>query len=477
MDASTDTDTHCAQEIYAFARIESISEIFHNILMKTGNGEKDMSRTCKFLFALLTLFILIGCQKRQMRSEIRLPMTKAESIQTKTIATVGNITQKEMAWRNLVEQLPDVSDKATFPVSGEAWNPESITLQRGETVYWVDQSEDWNASKICTRISGRTHCLYTAKDGSLPQLAAFEDMLFFTQPDGIYRMSMKESKPELWIPNGGQVTLTGGVIYTWLSELDFFAIAVEKPEEAVCVWRQNADFELRQYVPVTGGMVFWLEEKESEGSVSRVWTVLLVVIVNDQTLECIAHGFPALVILIEYMPSFHVAVFVDHQEHLLEMQTKICALHISRQKLPHRVRQPRRGHIPAMRQERIDLHMHPACARDLNVPGQELERQPFASAISADARHLRFAEDTQMECCSLKEIRGFLQRELQFFAAHFAAVRKRRQRIGFLQSPADDRLDLFHFFCKAFFVHTSRSFLFSKSVGDVVMASYSFCVA
>ena len=234
-----------------------------------------MSRTCKFLFALLTLFILIGCQKRQMRSEIRLPMAKAESIQTKTIATVGNITQKEMAWRNLVEQLPDVSDMATFPVSGEAWNPESITLQRGETVYWVDQSEDWNASKICTRISGRTHCLYTAKDGSLPQLAAFEDMLFFTQPDGIYRMSMNESKPELWIPNGGQVTLTGGVIYTWLSELDFFAIAVEKPEEAVCVWRQNADFELRQYVPVTGGMVFWLEEKESEGSVSRVWTVLL----------------------------------------------------------------------------------------------------------------------------------------------------------------------------------------------------------
>ena len=56
-------------------------------------------------------------------------------------------------------------------------------------------------------------------------------------------------------------------------------------------------------------------------------------------------------------------------------------------------------------------------------------------------------------------------------------VRQRRQRIGFLQSPADDRLDLLHFLCKAFFVHTSRSFLFNKSVGDVVMASYSFCVA
>ena len=56
-------------------------------------------------------------------------------------------------------------------------------------------------------------------------------------------------------------------------------------------------------------------------------------------------------------------------------------------------------------------------------------------------------------------------------------VRQRRQRIGFLQSPADDRLDLLHFFCKAFFVHASRSFLLNKSVGDVVIASYSFCVA
>lgn len=37
-----------------------------------------------------------------------------------------------------------------------------------------------------------------------------------------------------------------------------------------------------------------------------------------------------------------------------------------------------------------------------------------------------------MERRGLKEIRGFLQRELQFLAAHFTAVRKRRQRIGFL---------------------------------------------
>ena len=108
------------------------------------------------------------------------------------------------------------------------------------------------------------------------------------------------------------------------------------------------------------------------------------------------------------------------------MQAEIRVLHISRQKLPHRVCQPSRGHIPAMRQKRVDLHMHPARARDLDVPGRELELQPVAPPVSANARHLRFAECAQMECRGLKEIRGFLQRELQFLAAHFAAVRKRR---------------------------------------------------
>ena len=157
--------------------------------------------------------------------------------------------------------------------------------------------------------------------------------------------------------------------------------------------------------------------------------MVLVVIVNDQAFQRIAYGFPALVVLIEYVPAIHVAVFVDHQKHLLEMQAEIRVLHISRQKLPHRVCQPRRGHIPAVRQERIELHMYPARARDFNVPGRELELQPVAPPVSASARHLCFAEGAQIERRRLKEICGFFQRELQFLAAHFAAVRQRRQRL------------------------------------------------
>lgn len=120
--------------------------------------------------------------------------------------------------------------------------------------------------------------------------------------------------------------------------------------------------------------------------------MVLVVIVNDQAFQRIAYGFPSLVVLVEYMPSVHITVFVDHQKHLLEMQTEIRMLHISRQKLPHGVCQPSRGHIPAVRQERIELHVYPARARDFNVPGRELELQPVTPPVSASARHLCFAE-------------------------------------------------------------------------------------
>ena len=131
--------------------------------------------------------------------------------------------------------------------------------------------------------------------------------------------------------------------------------------------------------------------------------VILVVIVDDQTFERIAYGFPPLVVLIEYVPAIHVAVFVDHQKHLLEMQAEIRVLRIGRQKLPHRVCQPSRGHIPAVRQQRIELHVYPARARDFNVPGRELELQPVAPPVSASARHLCFAEGAQIERRRLKE--------------------------------------------------------------------------
>ena len=199
--------------------------------------------------------------------------------------------------------------------------------------------------------------------------------------------------------------------------------------------------------------------------------MILVIVVNNQAFQRIAYGFPALVVLIEYVPAIHVAVFVDHQKHLLEMQPEIRVLHIRGQELPHGVCQPSCGHIPAVRQECIELHVYPARARDLDVPGRKLELQSVAPPIPASARHLCFAESSQIKRRRLKEICGFFQRELQFLPDHFAAVCNCRQCIGFLQSPADDRLDLLHFLCKVLIIHRSNSFLLYFLKKTVILKS------
>ena len=64
-------------------------------------------------------------------------------------------------------------------------------------------------------------------------------MLYFAQIGGIYRMPMEGGAAELWIPGGGRFALTGGVIYTWLSEQGFCAIAAQDPEQVVPVWKQE----------------------------------------------------------------------------------------------------------------------------------------------------------------------------------------------------------------------------------------------
>ena len=86
---------------------------------------------------------------------------------------------------------------------------------------------------------------------------------------------MEGGAAELWIPDGGRFALTGGVIYTWLSEQGFCAIAAQDPEQAVPVWKQEQALTVRQTVPVTGGIVFWLAENEPDPDAGQLWVVLL----------------------------------------------------------------------------------------------------------------------------------------------------------------------------------------------------------
>ena len=125
------------------------------------------------------------------------------------------------------------------------------------------------------RKDGQTASIYAAQDGSLSQLAVFDGMLYFAQTGGIYRMSTEGGAAELWIPDGGRFMLTGGVIYTWLPEQKFCAIAVQNPKQAVSVWAQTQSLQCKQSVPVTGGIVLWLTENSADAACGQLWVVLL----------------------------------------------------------------------------------------------------------------------------------------------------------------------------------------------------------
>lgn len=198
-----------------------------------------------------------------------------EYVQPEAEAQAERAEQAAQTWRDVQVQLPDVSAMSDFPTAEEAWRPEPIVVHCEGAEYWIDRSESWETARICMRKDGQTASIYAAQDGSLSQLAVFDGMLYFAQTGGIYRMPTEGGAAELWIPDGGRFVLTGGVIYTWLPEQKFCAIAVQNPKQAVPVWVQTQSLQCKQSVPVTGGIVLWLTENSADAACGQLWVVLL----------------------------------------------------------------------------------------------------------------------------------------------------------------------------------------------------------
>ena len=211
-----------------------------------------MKQIYRIAFFILVLLLAVGCRKQPKISRQSEPVQSAaesqQEVQTELPAPAAR------TWQDIQALLPDVSAMSDFPTAEEAWRPEPIVVHCEGAEYWIDQSESWESSKICMRKDGQTTCIYAAQDGSLSQLAVFDGMLYFAQTGGIYRMPTESGAAELWIPDGGRFVLTGGVIYTWLPEQKFCAIAVQNPKQAVPVWVQTQSLQCKQSVPVTGGM-------------------------------------------------------------------------------------------------------------------------------------------------------------------------------------------------------------------------------
>ena len=226
----------------------------------------------------LLLLLLCACLLLPACAALTAPESaqpEPEYVQPEAEAQAERAEQAAQTWRDVQVQFPDVSAMSGFPVAEEAWHPEPIVVHGGEAEYWIDRSESWENARICMRKDGQTASIYAAQDGSLSQLAVFDGMLYFAQTGGIYRMPTEGGAAELWIPDGGRFALAGGVIYTWLSEQGFCAIAAQDPEQAVPVWKQEQALTVRQTVPVTGGIVFWLAENEPDPDAGQLWVVLL----------------------------------------------------------------------------------------------------------------------------------------------------------------------------------------------------------
>ena len=232
-----------------------------------------MKQIYGIVFLILVLLLAVGCRKQPKISSQPEPVQSAaesqQEVQTELPASAAR------TWQDIQALLPDVSAMSDFPAAEEAWRPEPIVVRCEGTEYWIDQSESWESSKICMRKDGQTTCIYAAQDGSLSQLAVFDGMLYFAQTGGIYRMSTEGGAAELRIPDGGRFVLTGGVIYTWLPEQKFCAIAVQNPKQAVPVWGQTQPLQCKQSVPVTGGIVLWLTENSADAACGQLWVVLL----------------------------------------------------------------------------------------------------------------------------------------------------------------------------------------------------------
>ena len=132
-----------------------------------------------------------------------------------------------------------------------------------------------------------------------------------------------------------------------------------------------------------------------------------------------------------------------------------------------------------MRQKRVELDVEPAGiqAEGLHAAGNADGIQHRPLRIPARAGRGLFAQAAQLQRRRLELIRGLLQGLLQLLRRHDAAVCERDQAAGFRESVADQLLQARHIPLHIF-AHVSYSrFRIRRSVEDVVMASYSFCVA
>ena len=203
----------------------------------------------------------------------------------------------------------------------------------------------------------------------------------------------------------------------------------------------------------------------------------MIVVREQPAFERVADGFPALVVLIEDLSVVNITVLLDHQRGPVFVERELSAGgRVSVKESADRICEPCRRLVSAMREQCVDLNMEPGVFQHLNGAGDLEGRQPWPPHIAARAGRGAFAQTPQLQRGPLELIRDGFQGPLYFVRVRVPGIRQRNESARFGKRISDQGLQMGHIRFQD--AHSPPPFLrIRRSVEDVVMASYSFCVA
>ena len=135
---------------------------------------------------------------------------------------------------------------------------------------------------------------------------------------------------------------------------------------------------------------------------------VLVIIEDQPSFQCVADGFPTLVVLVENVTALHVAVFVNDQQGLFQMGENTAALFVVIQQPPDGVRQPGGRLVAAVGQQGVQPNVQPA-VKQIHGTGHRDSRQLGPGPVVPQTGHMAFTQLPQFQGGLLKELHGPLQ--------------------------------------------------------------------
>ena len=202
---------------------------------------------------------------------------------------------------------------------------------------------------------------------------------------------------------------------------------------------------------------------------------VLVVVRDEPALDGVGHRLVSLVVLVKNMAALDAGELVDHQQCPVEKGQLTALRLVFVQQAADGVAEPFRGLEAAVGQQGIQNDVEPVIAQHIHRSRNLHGREDGPGAVAPGARAVPLAQLPHLQGGILKLCRRLLQRLLELVWVWLSAICQGRQCTGLAESVVGQLLEVGGVLPEA---HLPPSFRrVRRSVGEVVMASYSFWVA